>query len=231
LSRVSELPLAIDTSLNDVVVVNHDGVTSKISVTDLLKNDGENTLIPNSLTVTNKLFAKYPIITIYNDLTLDSTHHTILADCTLTPITITLPNIDGQIYFIKKIDSSINGVILTSTFIDGDTMAVIAQQNASIIIQCAINKWYILNSRSTGTGGDGNGILRSGITPTGNIDDTNATFITSEFFVSNTTSVYVDGYRQKRGVAYNELNNNTIQFTEALKRNSIIDMDYYLLNI
>jgi hypothetical protein len=83
-------------------------------------------------------------------ITLDTTNHTILCDCTSNNITVNLPQTStasGVLYYIKKIDSSSNTITIdgsTSETIDGETTITLSSQYDSLTIQCDGSAWYII---------------------------------------------------------------------------------------
>lgn len=90
------------------------------------------------------------IKTVTGDTSLTLADYTILVDASLGNINIDLisaVNNKGKIYNIKKIDSSINNVIINTIgnqTIDGDLSKNIIQQWEKISIQSNNNNWYII---------------------------------------------------------------------------------------
>ena len=90
------------------------------------------------------------IKTLTSNYTLTTTDYTVLFDATAGSITALLPSAsvnNKRIYFIKKIDSSSNAVIIDangSELIDGSTYKSITIQNVSYSIHCNGIGWYIL---------------------------------------------------------------------------------------
>lgn len=60
----------------------------------------------------------------------------------------------------------------------------------------------------------------------GDIDGVNRNFFTDSQFVVNTTTVYVNGIKQKRGIDYIELNDNQIQFSYPVWVQADLTIDY-----
>lgn len=75
----------------------------------------------------------------------------IYADATSNAITITLPavaSVVDRVYYIKKIDSSVNSVTIdgnSSETIDGSTTNVLSSQYDSVTIHSNGNQWFILS--------------------------------------------------------------------------------------
>lgn len=61
-------------------------------------------------------------------------------------------------------------------------------------------------------GSDGTGVNITGETPIGNVDGSNATFLTEFLFQPETVKLYLNGLRQKVTQDYNTSGNQTIQF-------------------
>ena len=74
----------------------------------------------------------------------------LLSNCASTAITANLPassNLDGKIYYIKKIDDSANAITVdgnAAETIDGELTQVINGQYDSMTIICDGSNWYIL---------------------------------------------------------------------------------------
>lgn len=87
--------------------------------------------------------------TITANLTVAS-QHTIFANATTAPITITLPLASagsGRWLIIKKIDTSANAVTITPTSpntIDGQASVVLSTAYQYILLECDANNWYII---------------------------------------------------------------------------------------
>ncbi len=90
------------------------------------------------------------ITTLSTDTTLDATHYTVLVDATAGNVTITLPaaaSSTRRIYNIKKIDATVNTVIIdgnASETIDGALTQVISTQWSNLQIHCNGTSWFIL---------------------------------------------------------------------------------------
>lgn len=116
---------------------------------NIIYEDIDPTVIQTRSPIVNTLGKTAAIETITASDTLDGENYTVLCDCTAGDITVTLPPADvnqGRIYYIKKIDSSVNTVIIdpnASEQIDDGTTAVISNQYEALTIQCN-QEWYIL---------------------------------------------------------------------------------------
>lgn len=101
----------------------------------------------------------YAITQVAVNTSLDATHYTVLVDASGGAITISLPdstvtsNINGRVYNVKKIDSSVNTVTVQRTGasdqIDGATTSALTAQYQSRSYQCrtasaAANRWSII---------------------------------------------------------------------------------------
>jgi hypothetical protein len=90
------------------------------------------------------------INTLTGDTLLTLNNYTVLVDCSLGDIIITLPettNIYGKLFNIKKIDSSSNNLLINTSnnkTIDGELEQIITTQNNSITIQTDGNNWFII---------------------------------------------------------------------------------------
>lgn len=89
--------------------------------------------------------------TITSSVTLSNNQHTILADAASGNITIILPNLSSSLeieYVIKKIDSTINNIIISGSsgqIIDNNTSISLTTQNDSVtLINDATSSWYII---------------------------------------------------------------------------------------
>ena len=84
--------------------------------------------------------------------TATATDYTILANATTAAFSVTLPaSVAGQIYIIKKIDSSVNAVTVattTSQTIDGVTTRVLPNQYDSLTVIGDGTNWYQINATS-----------------------------------------------------------------------------------
>jgi hypothetical protein len=92
----------------------------------------------------------FPVTTTTSNLTLTDTHYTVLVDATSSGVTITLPSasgIDGRIYVVKKIDSSVNTVTIQSQSgqtIDGASSITLLTQYATVVVQAYSGNWYVV---------------------------------------------------------------------------------------
>ncbi len=90
------------------------------------------------------------IETITTNTTLDKTHHTVLVDATSGNITVTLPQITGnlyRVYTVKKIDSSSNTVTIdgySSETIDGATTQTLSSQYDKYSLQNDGTEWWLI---------------------------------------------------------------------------------------
>ena len=90
------------------------------------------------------------IVTATATFTADANDLVILSSATAASFTINLPaaaDVSGQVYHIKKIDSSANTITVDangSETIDGATTAVLTTQYESIQIVCDGTEWWIL---------------------------------------------------------------------------------------
>lgn len=60
----------------------------------------------------------------------------------------------------------------------------------------------------------------------GNVNGSNSTFITSYSFDPDSTIVFVNGLKQKKPIHYNNINTNTILFTESPQPGDILEINY-----
>ena len=107
---------------------------------------GIGTITPSaSLHVSGTIIGGRNITTITTNTTLDVTHYTVLCDATLGSLTVTLPTAShGLTYNIKKIDSTGNQVIVSSSYIDGQTQQIITSRWNSMEVHCSSSNWYII---------------------------------------------------------------------------------------
>jgi hypothetical protein len=88
--------------------------------------------------------------TLSTSITLTASDHTILGDCQLNNISVNLPTavgIDGQVFVIKKVDSTSNFITVFasgSETIDGASIHIINTANESIQIQAYSGAWFII---------------------------------------------------------------------------------------
>lgn len=93
----------------------------------------------------------FPITSTDSDLTLTDAHYTVLVNASGGNRTITLPSatgINGRIYVVKKIDSSINSVVIqaqTGQTIDGRSSFTLSSQYATVIVQAYGGNWYVIS--------------------------------------------------------------------------------------
>lgn len=92
---------------------------------------------------------EYAIETVNTNTTLNATHYTILVDCSGGPVTITLPPVSGlkRVYFIKKIDSTLNQMTIDgdgAETIDGNTTITSNTQWEAFRLHTDGSAWYIV---------------------------------------------------------------------------------------
>jgi hypothetical protein len=92
------------------------------------------------------------IVTKTANYTLTTTDFTVLANASTAAFTLTLPtavNASGQIYTIKKIDSSANAVTISTTLsqtIDGLASYALSYQYQGLQVQSTNSNWVIINT-------------------------------------------------------------------------------------
>ena len=90
------------------------------------------------------------LVTKTSNYTVSQNDYTVLGDATSGGITFTLPiasSNTGRIFYIKKIDSSVNTVTIDgngSETIDEGTTAIITNQYEAITVQSDGSNWHIL---------------------------------------------------------------------------------------
>jgi hypothetical protein len=90
-----------------------------------------------------------------------TTDYTVLGNATGGAISLTLPTavgVSGQIYALKKIDSSANAVTVATTSsqtIDGRTTYSLAVQYQGIMVQSNGANWFLLNTNNARNGTNG----------------------------------------------------------------------------
>ena len=88
--------------------------------------------------------------TLSASITLAATDHTVLCDCQLNNISVNLPTavgIDGQIFVIKKVDTTGNFITIFPSgaeTIDGASLHIINTANESIHVQAYSGSWFII---------------------------------------------------------------------------------------
>lgn len=88
--------------------------------------------------------------TLSSSITLAATDHTVLCDCQLNNISVNLPTavgIDGQIFVIKKVDTTGNFITIFPSgaeTIDGASLHIINTANESIHVQAYSGSWFII---------------------------------------------------------------------------------------
>ena len=120
----------------------------------------DNTDLITPVNSINKLFNGYSNVTeISSDTTLTEDENFILGDSTSGDLTLTLPSVStfsNKKYSIKKIDSSSNSVILSSTdLIDGDSSVTLSNQWDYIEIITDGTTWFISESIGGASATDG----------------------------------------------------------------------------
>lgn len=91
-----------------------------------------------------------PIDTKTSSYPVTASDYTILCDATSGTLTITLPlatDVEGQIYNVKKVDSSVNDVTLAASggdLIDGSSSVSTNIQWTTISVQSDGTNWYVL---------------------------------------------------------------------------------------
>jgi hypothetical protein len=96
-----------------------------------------------STQVVTKVFADSGYVLTINDFT-------VLADATGGAMSLTMPaaaSFSGQIYAVKKIDSSANAVTIAcsgANTIDGSATQTLAIQNSSLMVQSNGTNWFII---------------------------------------------------------------------------------------
>jgi hypothetical protein len=96
----------------------------------------------------------FPIATTSSDLTLTDAHYMVLVDASGGSKTITLPISDdvvGRIYVVKKIDGSLNSVVIRAQFddtIEGGTSISLQSYGDTVILQASDNGWYTVKPLS-----------------------------------------------------------------------------------
>jgi hypothetical protein len=91
----------------------------------------------------------FSVRTISSNTTLISNDRTILVDASSANVYVTLPTIqagNGKEFNIKKIDSSLNSIIVdgNSANIDGANTSIIEQQYVSLTLQNSNTQWWII---------------------------------------------------------------------------------------
>ncbi len=91
----------------------------------------------------------FPITTVTDDITLDNTHHTILCDASLNPISVNLPGAGtcaGRMYYIKIINNTNNVTVIPSGVqtIDGEHDYLLNINYETLHIQSNGANWFIL---------------------------------------------------------------------------------------
>lgn len=131
-------------------VVKHTGTYSGTNYTPNAGFIGINTTSPGSVLGVNGSLS-LPIIKTYLNMTLDSTHHTIICDTTSNEITINLPinsnSISGRIYVIKQIGVYSLYINSQGTKIDNEnynTLPYYILLNSFIHIQSDGVDWWII---------------------------------------------------------------------------------------
>lgn len=131
-------------------VVKHTGTYSGTNYTPNAGFIGINTTSPGSVLGVNGSLS-LPIIKTYLNMTLDSTHHTIICDTTSNEITINLPinsnSISGRIYVIKQIGVYSLYINSQGTKIDNEnynTLPYYILLNSFIHLQSDGVDWWII---------------------------------------------------------------------------------------
>lgn len=102
-----------------------------------------------------------PTSTISTTVTADGTQYTLLVDATGASRTINLPaaaTVPGRIYVIKKVDASVNTVVVdpaAAELIDGVATKSLSAQWDSLGIQSDGTSWFIVADKLAGSGGSG----------------------------------------------------------------------------
>lgn len=122
-------------------------------------NDGTEIIISNSGGGSNSsgnCGCGCPEIVTANAVTLSTENHTILLDCSANAATVLLPSVssgdasNGQLFYIKKIDSSGNPATILasgSDTIEGSSSLTLANQYDYAVLQNdCISEWYIYAS-------------------------------------------------------------------------------------
>lgn len=120
----------------------------------------DNTDLITPINSINKLFNGYSNVTeISSDTTLTEDENFILGDSTSGDLTLTLPSVatfSNKKYAVKKIDSSSNSVIISSTdLIDDDSSVTLSNQWDYIEIITDGNTWFISESIGGASATDG----------------------------------------------------------------------------
>lgn len=90
------------------------------------------------------------VTTITTSTSIAASHHVVLVDASSAEVTVTLPAVattTGRKYYIKKIDSSSNNVVVdgqSSETIDGETTQTISLQYESLTIVNDGSEWFII---------------------------------------------------------------------------------------
>lgn len=90
------------------------------------------------------------VTNVTNNLTLNDTHHVLLVNASSGQVTLTLPaaaGFDRKIYVIKKIDASVNSVVIDpdgAETIDGLATIVLQAQFHSVVIVCNGTTWSMV---------------------------------------------------------------------------------------
>lgn len=111
-------------------------------ITEFAIGSGEKSLIKLNIDDTTRFQVErgrvsYVLITATDDITLDDTHSEVLGDATSASFSVFLSNPkEGAVYFIKKIDNSVNTVTVDGdgATIDGASTVVLSAQNEAIMI-------------------------------------------------------------------------------------------------
>lgn len=128
-------------NLNDL----NDVDTSSPANNDLLYYDGINRRWDHT-PLSNIPFS---VLTFSSNTTLTSNNRTVLVNASSANVYITLPVITSKMsreYNIKKIDSSINNVVIRGTLanIDGSNVAIINTQYTTLTLHNDANQWWII---------------------------------------------------------------------------------------
>ena len=98
----------------------------------------------------NRRSTEFTKKSVTGNTTLDDNYSIILVDATSAAVTITLPSAasySGRVYYVKKIDSSVNAVTIDavgSETIDNQLTAVISSQYTCLTLFSDSTEWWII---------------------------------------------------------------------------------------
>jgi len=84
------------------------------------------------------------VSTVVTSSTLTVNDYTVLCNCSASSITLTIPALHNKKYSIKKIDNSINRVILTGSLFDNNASFIITSQWESYTIHYSGSGYYVI---------------------------------------------------------------------------------------